>query len=106
MDCKEFEKKIPSFLQNNMDYESMEAFHKHMSECDNCKEELSIQFLVAEGIRHLEEGDVFNLDEELSGRIEESRRRHQRRGVVLNSFQWILTTILFLAGAALIVIFG
>lgn len=106
MDCKEFEKKIPAFLQKNMDYESMEEFHTHMSECENCKEELSIQFLVSEGIKHLENGDAFNLDEELSGRIEASRRSHYRRGVVLNSFQWILTTILFLAGAALIVIFG
>lgn len=106
MDCKEFERRIPLFLQNNMDYESMEEFHKHMSECANCKEELSIQFLVSEGIKHLENGDVFNLDEELSGRIEASRRSHYRKGVVLNAFQWILTTILFLVGAALIVIFG
>lgn len=106
MDCKEFERKIPSFLQNNMDYESMEEFHKHMSECNNCKEELSIQFLVQEGIRHLENGDAFNLDEELNGRIEANRKSHARKAAALNSFQWILTSILFLVGAALIVIFG
>jgi len=106
MDCKEFERRIPSFLQNNMDYEAMEEFHKHMSECSNCKEELSIQFLVSEGIKHLEQGEVFNLDEELSGRIEATRRSHQRVGVMLDVFQWTLTTILFLVGAALIVIFG
>lgn len=106
MDCKEFERKIPAFLQNSMDYESMEAFHTHMVECSNCKEELSIQFLVSEGIRHLENGDAFNLDEELNGRIEASRRSHHRKGVALIMFQWIMTAILFVIGAALIVLFG
>jgi len=106
MDCKEFERKIPSFLQNTMDYESMEAFHKHMSECENCKEELSIQFLVSEGFDYLEKSDAFNLDAELNGRIEASRRSHHRKGVALDMFQWILTGILFAIGAVLIVLFG
>lgn len=106
MDCKEFEKKIPSFLENSMDYETMEQFQEHMNNCPNCKEELSIQFLVSEGIKHLEKGDNFDLDREFAERIEASRRSHFRRGFFLNLYQWFLTTVLFLFGAALIFIFG
>lgn len=106
MDCKEFEKKIPLFLQNSLDYDTVEQFQEHMSTCKACKEELSIQFLVTEGIKHLEKGDNFDLDGEFRSRIDASRRSHRRKGFWLNTYQWVLTGILFLTGAALIVIFG
>ena len=106
MNCKEFEKDIPSFLHNQMDYFTMEEFQSHMKSCSACKEELSIQFLVTEGLKHLERGDAFDLDGEFNSRIETTRRKHNRKKYLLNSYQWIITLVLFLAGAALIIIFG
>ena len=106
MQCREFEKQIPFFLQNNMDYETMERFQQHMNSCDSCKEELSIQFLVSEGMKHLEKGDNFDLDAEFNYRIEASRKSHKRLGFVIGLGQWSMTAILFLIGAALIIIFG
>ena len=56
MDCKETEKKIPSFLQDELDGSRLEEFIAHVENCAECKEELSIQFLVAEGLERLEQG--------------------------------------------------
>lgn len=65
MDCKEAEKKIPSFLDEELDGRDLAEFVEHIEGCPDCKEELSIQFLVAEGMEQLEQGNNFNLQEAL-----------------------------------------
>lgn len=81
MDCKEFEKIIPGFIGRKLDYPTLKGFHEHMEQCENCHEELVIQFLVFEGIQRLEDGDAFDLQKELQCRLEESERKirfHER----------------------------
>lgn len=75
MDCKETEKKIPSFLQDELDGSRLEEFIEHVENCAECKEELSIQFLVAEGLERLEQGNNFNLQEELLMKLEGAEHR-------------------------------
>ena len=75
MDCKEFERLIPSFLEWKMDFRLLKRFREHMDNCPNCKEELVIQFLVIEGMQRLEEGDVFDLQSELDQHLEEAKRK-------------------------------
>lgn len=75
MDCKEFERRIPDFINNKMDFMTLNQFEEHMQHCDNCKEELVIQFLVTEGMQRLEEGDSFDLQNELDQRLEEAQRK-------------------------------
>lgn len=75
MDCKEFEKLIPLFIARKLDFLTMEKFAKHMEECAGCSEELEIQFLVAEGMQRLEEGDAFDLQNELEEQLGEARRK-------------------------------
>lgn len=75
MDCKEFEKLIPDFLAHKLDFLTMEKFAKHMEACPGCSEELEIQFLVAEGMLRLEEGDAFDLQSELETQLWEARRK-------------------------------
>lgn len=75
MDCKEFEKLIPDFLAHKLDFLTMAKFAKHMEKCSGCSEELEIQFLVAEGMLRLEEGDAFDLQSELETQIGEARRK-------------------------------
>ncbi len=65
MDCKEVEKKIPSFLDDELDGRELAEFVEHIEGCPECMEELSIQFLVAEGMEQLEQGNNFNLQEAL-----------------------------------------
>ena len=75
MNCKEFEKLIPDFIDRKLDFLTLSQFNKHMKECDDCKEELVIRFLVTEGIQRLEEGDAFDLQRELDQYLEEADRK-------------------------------
>ncbi len=75
MNCKEFEKRIPDFVNQTMDFSALKEFIGHMEHCENCKEELIIQFLVIEGMQRLEEGDAFDLQKELEERLEMAKHR-------------------------------
>ncbi|MCM1136666.1 MAG: zf-HC2 domain-containing protein [Clostridium sp.] len=70
MTCKETEKLIPIFLEDDLDTVDLREFLEHIEGCEECKEELSIQFLVKEGLSRLEAGSVFDLKNELEYRIE------------------------------------
>ena len=69
MNCKEAEKKIPLFLDDELDGRSLAEFVEHIEDCPECMEELSIQFLVAEGLEQLEQGNNFNLQEALTSKL-------------------------------------
>ncbi|MCM1192256.1 MAG: zf-HC2 domain-containing protein [Butyrivibrio sp.] len=80
MDCKEFEKLIPGFIQDGLDYSSMKRFCQHMEQCDNCREELVIQFLVTEGVQRLEDGRAFDLQKELDRRLSRIKKKIKVHG--------------------------
>lgn len=75
MDCKEFERLIPDFIAQKLDYQTLIEFSEHMETCGDCKEELVIQFLVSEGMQRLEEGNAFDLQSELDERLNEANRK-------------------------------
>lgn len=75
MDCKEFEKKIPAFVANALDYRELKRFLAHVESCAECREELTIQVLISEGMARLEEGSAFDLQKELKRRMQESEKR-------------------------------
>ena len=79
LECKDFERQIPDFIGRKMKYRALKQFYDHILSCSDCKEELTIQFLVTEGINHLEEGDAFDLNRELSKRMDEVKKRLKRR---------------------------
>lgn len=86
MTCKETEKIIPSFLQDDLDTEELREFMDHIEGCEECKEELTIQFLVTEGMARLEEGNVFDLQNELRYCMDEAGHALKRR----EGMQWLL----------------
>lgn len=75
MDCREFERLIPDFIDGRLDFLTLERFNRHREECADCKEELVIRFLVTEGIQRLEEGDAFDLQKELDQRLADAGRK-------------------------------
>ena len=99
MDCKEAEKKIPYFLQDELDGSKLDEFVKHVDACPQCMEELSIQFLVAEGLERLEEGKNFNLQQELIMKLEDADRR-----INIHRILWRVLVCLEVAVALAIVI--
>ncbi|MBO5114050.1 MAG: zf-HC2 domain-containing protein [Lachnospiraceae bacterium] len=86
MDCKEIEKMIPAFLEDGLDTEDLHDFIAHIEKCRECKEELSIQFLVSEGMIRLETGNVFDLQNELAARIENAEHTLKVR----ENMKWLL----------------
>ncbi len=86
MTCKEAEKLIPLFLQDDLDTDDLREFMEHIDRCQECREELSIQFLVLEGLARLESGNVFDLQSELKFRMEEAGHILKLR----ESMQWLL----------------
>lgn len=75
MTCKDAEKMIPLFIQDKLNYTELEQFLDHIDLCPNCKEELSIQFLITEGMVRLEDGSAFDLGKELQNLMEISKTR-------------------------------
>lgn len=82
MECREAERLVKTFIEDRMTPGGLEKFLDHMEHCESCKEELSIQFLVAEGMHRLEEGNTFDLQSELLHRLEQAKKRVQRRNIM------------------------
>ncbi len=106
MTCKEFEKMIPAFIDRKQDFLDLKKFIGHMDTCSECREELVIQFLVTEGMQRLEEGDAFDLQNELESRLEEARSRMKFHSVFLYLGAGLETlAVVLIAGAVLWLIF-
>ncbi len=78
MTCKDIEMRIPDFINRKLEYRDLVSFLQHVETCENCKEELTIQFLIAEGMARLEDGSAFDLKKELNSRMEECKRKVRR----------------------------
>lgn len=74
MDCKEFERKIPAFVANALEYKELKNFLSHVECCAECREELTIQVLISEGMARLEEGSAFDLQREMRRRMQEAEK--------------------------------
>ena len=70
---------IPQFLDRSLSRADLEAFLEHIDECENCKEELEIQFLVEIGLEHLEDGKNFDVKEEFD-ELYESAQKYLEKG--------------------------
>lgn len=75
LQCLQATKRIPAFIWGELSGRELERFMEHIEECENCKEELSIQFLVEVGLNSLEAGNTFDLQEELNTALGEAEKR-------------------------------
>ena len=79
MDCKEFAGLIQDFLGDRLDEMKLSEFLEHVDECENCKDELRIQYLIYEGLERLETGATFDVDKDLAEWMELQRKRLRNR---------------------------
>lgn len=79
MECREAQKLVNSFIEDKLDSRKLADFLEHIENCESCREELSIQFLVKEGMQRLEDGNMFDLQSELLQKLEAARRRIKHR---------------------------
>ncbi len=96
MDCKETRKNIYKFIEDGLDGKELQAFMKHVSECEECMEELAIQYLVTEGMQHLEKESSFDLQNQLEKKMESARKRIRSRKRVI-CFMYVMETLAILA---------
>lgn len=89
MTCKEADKLIPLFVQNKLSLQELEEFIFHVENCEECFEELSIQYLITEGMVRLEDASAFDLKKELNMMLEEAKKKIMLR----KSFQLLGITI-------------
>lgn len=75
MNCKKVTKLIPAFIQDELPVRELEMFLEHVDECPECKEELTIQLLVREGLSSLEAGDDFDIKQEIEQKMYQARCR-------------------------------
>ena len=100
MDCKETERMIPLFLEDNLDNQEMKEFLIHVNSCEDCREELTIQFLISVGLKRLEDGNTFNL----AGELEQKLRDAGHKMKVRSSLQWSALVLQVLVVIALIIL--
>lgn len=75
MTCKEADQIIIDFFDNNLELKELKSFVYHMENCEDCLEELTIQYLVHEGMQRLEDGEILDLNKDLNNKIEMAKRK-------------------------------
>ena len=101
MNCKEADKLIPLFLEDDLDNRELSEFLSHVESCADCKEELTIQFLVRVGMKRLEDGNTFNLRNELDALLVDANKRLTARKYLVISSYLLQAVVLVLGGTAL-----
>lgn len=69
MDCKDSRRSIGKFLRNEMDDNTACEFVEHIHCCNECMEELTIEYLLLEGINRLENADDIDVKSELEEKL-------------------------------------
>lgn len=108
MNCKEVEKNIPRFIRKECSVKEEIALLEHILHCPECKEELSIQFLLTEGIQRLENGESFDLNKELDKLLKEqaNAKKKPRTGMDAEKKRilWDILTGAFIAGIVILLL--
>ena len=100
MDCKEVQKSIAAFLNGELSGKEAERFLNHIEQCEECKEELSIQYLVREGTARLEGGGNFDLSKDLDVLITNAYltlKKRRRAAFIVYSLEFVaMVAVIFI----------
>lgn len=76
MDCREAEKQITYFIQDELPDEETKEFLEHIRSCGTCRHELETNCFIVEGLRVLDSGGE---EFDVSGTMERAIRRAYQR---------------------------
>lgn len=79
MDCKETRRSIRKFLKDEMDDNTAYEFVEHIHSCSECMEELTVEYLLFEGIRRLENADDIDVKSELEEKLKRILKQKKMR---------------------------
>lgn len=69
MDCKEAQRWIPLFLKGELNRDTEYQLVEHITSCSECMEELTVEYLLLEGINRLENDEDIDVQSELEDRL-------------------------------------
>lgn len=73
MTCQEAERLVTPYIKDELSGDELEAFLNHIDECESCREELEIYFMVDVGLRQLDNGSgTYDIAGDLERKIEDS----------------------------------
>ena len=75
MNCKETQHCIHLFLKDELDRDTEQKFVEHVHSCSECMEELTIEYLLLEGISRLENADDIDVQSELEDKLNRTMNR-------------------------------
>ncbi|MCR5320156.1 MAG: zf-HC2 domain-containing protein [Lachnospiraceae bacterium] len=102
MTCKQAVKQIPDFVSGKMSGKQLECFMEHIDSCSECKEELSIQYLIHAGLEDMDRRENYDLQSELEEAFGEARKKVSSRKFLR---QTLITAAIIAGVAALILLF-
>ncbi|MCD7806731.1 MAG: zf-HC2 domain-containing protein [Lachnospiraceae bacterium] len=102
MDCKEVESLLSEFIGGKCTREQSRQIREHIISCPNCREELTIQFLVQEGMSRLDRDEDFHLDEEIDRLLEPPGRKKIKMPFSWNVWTIVLDALTLIVIAAVV----
>lgn len=99
MDCIDYRMNMLPYLKHELDVKKTRKLLAHVEECAECREELKVQFLVMEGMKRLEYGGTFHLEEDFENSLKAAEREYGMKDI----WQKLLLGILY-GGCALAVL--
>lgn len=97
-DCKKIEKMIPKYLTNKLTTYEMLPFLEHVKNCPECREEVTIQYMVTEGLSRAEIDNDYDLLAGFNARINESYKQIKAHDVVFTGFVFCIICLLAVIG--------
>ena len=75
MKCVEAQSLITEYINDELSGERLEQFLAHVYECDDCKEELEIYYVIMKGMKQIDNDNVpnYNFHEAFEEELEQSR---------------------------------
>lgn len=62
MDCREIQSLIVPFIESQLTLEKTRLFLKHIEECEDCREELEVYYILIVGLKQLEKEPEKSMD--------------------------------------------
>jgi len=73
MKCQECEQQIQKFIDDDLTGEPLANFVSHIDTCHACYEEMETSYLLKEALSRLENGETFDLHNELTEKLNNMR---------------------------------
>lgn len=89
-DCRYYEHMVQDYLNEKLSDKDLLDFVNHTIHCQNCMEELTIGFMISEGLQSVEDDGEFSLPVELDRKMKATIMHIKRRKVLL----YLLTALL------------